>query len=436
MKKTKKSLKSSGMPAPRRGIRPGIRFGFAAAAFGLAFVAENVLGQTPDPPPILERQAITGGGVLTGRIMNPDTAGDEDYVIELPGGGSVVLTANTIRKKEILRPETLKYRLTAPPAPDTVESHTEIAAWCDDNALPQGARIHRERILELDPNNETARRALGYEKKDGVWMTPKERREQAGLVMFEGRSVTPQEAVLLEQRREAKKASTLWKKRLKVIQTGLREQDPATKNELWSITAPEALAAVTAALREEPEKPQIRVLYVRAMGNIGTPAALGDLASVALVDNDGEVRLTALEMIKDHPKAVPGAIEYFRQTLRHKENFMINRAGFALGFLDAADAVSDLINALVTTHRQTTVIPGTQTAATFSNKGFVFNPGSNDKVVTGVVNLENADVLAALRSLVQSHEPIPADFGYDTAAWKSWLAERQNLMNFNSRRDF
>lgn len=432
MKKNRHSRKRSTPDRLTRRIGLLWRIGTAAMTLGLLF------GATKGASGQVERQAITGGGILTGTLLNPETAEGEDYVVLLSEGSEITLTPNMIRKKEVLRPETIYYRMTAPLEEDSIESHAEIAAWCDEKSLPIEARLHRERIVELDPNNEAARKALGYEKKDGVWMTPKERREQAGLTMYAGRSVTPQEAQLLRQRDEFRKAAAQWKKRLKAIQTRLRNQDqaPAAKEELRSITAPEALSSITGALRQDAEFPQNRVLYVQAMGNIGTPAAMGDLASVALVDNDGEVRLTALEKIKEHPKAIPGAVEYFRQALRRPENFMVNRAGFALGFFDARDAADDLVNALITTHRETIVIPGSQTTATFSNKGMAFNPGSGDQTKTITQTLENADVLGALRSIVQSHYPIPADFGFDVAAWKNWFIEQRNLKDFSSRRDF
>ena len=96
------------------------------------------------------------------------------------------------------------------------------------------------------------------------------------------------------------------------------------------ISAPEALGAIASVLRED-KNPQNRDLFVRTMGKIGTPAALGALAAVAIGDDDGEVRQTAVEMILKHPKAVPGAIEYFREILKHPERYTndaLNRAGY------------------------------------------------------------------------------------------------------------
>ncbi|MGI5831006.1 MAG: HEAT repeat domain-containing protein [Thermoguttaceae bacterium] len=371
-------------------------------------------------------------------MENPNAAPDEDYLITLNDTDAVIVSHNQLRKKETLRAEVLEYRLTAPFAEDTVESHRKIAQWCRENKMPIEARLHQERIIELEPDDEQARKALGYEKKDGVWMTPKERHESAGYVTYGGKLVTPQEAEILRRRDENKKLASQWKKRIRSIQNGLKNGSDEAKEELLLISAPEALGAIASVLRED-KNPQNRDLFVRTMGKIGTPAALGALAAVAIGDDDGEVRQTAVEMILKHPKAVPGAIEYFREILKHPERYTndaLNRAGYALGLLGAESALPDLINALVTRHTETIVIPGEQTSATFSSDGNIsFNPGSSEKIKNIVRELENPGILNAIRTITVDRYNEPVDHRYDIGAWKRWLFDKKNLGEFRSRRD-
>ena len=386
----------------------------------------------------IERQTLSGDTVLTGKLENPNASADEDYIIGINETDTLVLPHNSLRKKETLRSETLEYRLKAPFLEDNVESHRNMAQWCRERNMPTETRLHLERIIQIAPDDDQARKSLGYENQDGIWTTPKERRESNGYVIYAGKSMTPQEAELLKEKENNKKLDAQWKKKIRIIQNGLKNDSEEAREDLRLVNAPEALSALTSALRDE-KNPRNRELFVLAMGKIGTPAAIGDLAAVAIGDDDDEIRQTAIGLIRRYPKAVPGAAEYFREILKHPEkytNSAINRAGYALGVLDVQKALPDLINALVTRHTETIVIPGEQTSATFSSDGSIsFNPGSQDRTKTITQELENPDVLAAVRSIVTSHYYDPVDFGYDIQSWKEWLFDKENLRDFHSRRD-
>ena len=403
----------------------------------------------------LDRQQIDGGGTIVGRLLDSETepsgdgnnsgdnnsgndnnGGDAIAQIALVGGGSLALDRSLIKKSQNLSDAQRTYRLEAPLADDTTEAHEKYAVWCRENGLVKESRRHWERILELDAQYEPAHKALGHVKTERGWMTPQERREQYGYETFGGRSLTRQEAELARIRAEEKKRLGDWRKQLRKIAPGLRVGDPAAKDALRQISEPEALAAVTEMFRKE-EDPLVRVLYVQAAGRIGTPAAMGDLATIALVDDHYEVRLAALDIILANEKAVPGAIRLFRASLNRPENHFINRAAAALAYFHDVESVGPLINSLVTRHRQTVVEGGSQTTASFSSDGsFAFNPGSGPttKVITETV--ENDDVLTALRSLTAEGPSGGVDFGFDVEAWKNWYLHRKEIDKFAPRRDF
>ncbi len=375
-------------------------------------------------------QVFNGGGELPS--LSVSSVDENQSNILLENGGEIVLDTGFLKERKKNSDEEILWRQTAPFVPDTIEEHTNMIDWCRERGLTDQANLHAARIIELDPENETAHKVLGHVKLDGLWMTPTERREQLGYTSFGGRSVTYQEAELLQEEQNYKKQENRWKKQLKGMLSGIRERDQQTLELLRQIRDPSALRGLTDLLRKEPD-PQTRILIVQCMGQLGSSAALGDLASVAIIDDDYDVRRTALEQISTVPKAVPGAVQFFRQRLYDPDNEKINRAAAALAALDAGETIPDLMNSLITRHQRTIVEGADQPTASFSNKGFTFNPaGAVTKTVTDT--LQNSDVLAALQYLSNRHLPPGVDFGYDIDAWKEWYFHRKELDRFDTRR--
>ncbi|MGD0900642.1 MAG: polymorphic toxin-type HINT domain-containing protein [Thermoguttaceae bacterium] len=54
---------------------------------------------------------------------------------------------------------------------DTVEPQLKLARWCKEAGLPEQWRAHLGHVLQLDPDNQEARAALGYQRVGGGWMT-------------------------------------------------------------------------------------------------------------------------------------------------------------------------------------------------------------------------------------------------------------------------
>lgn len=410
--------------------RPAMRSMKQYAAFLLLFCAALFSGHSPAQEVV---QTLRSGATIFGTIAGEDTGEDTGTVtIDLHGGGKLVLDASLVKKRDTPSADLVEWRAHAPLLPDTVEEHQNMVSWCRDRNLTDQARLHAERIIELDPENDAARKFLGHVKLDGVWMTPVQRKEQLGYTSFGGKSVTQQEELLLRQKQEDKKAVGQWKRQIKANLPLLRQRDPGALDFFRQIRDPRALAAITDFLRKEDD-PQIRVLLVQAMGGLGTPAAYGDLATVSVIDDDYEVRRTALEQIGSQPNVIPSVIQFYRHRLNNPDNETINRAAAALAFLNAGETIPDLINSLVTSHQRTVTEGGDRPIASFSNEGFSFNPGGAvTKTVTDTI--ENSDVLAALQQLVERNLPPAVDFGFDIDAWRTWYFHRMELDGFDTRR--
>lgn len=84
-----------------------------------------------------------------------------------------------------LRPEEMPQRLAEDPRwdryqhrrasmSDTVADHWELAQWCSKEHMEPQRRAHLYRILQLDPEHEGARRALGFRRVASAWLSPED----------------------------------------------------------------------------------------------------------------------------------------------------------------------------------------------------------------------------------------------------------------------
>ena len=86
-----------------------------------------------------------------------------------------------------------EYETRAKLTPDTVEAQRELAEWCSKNRLAEQHRECMQRIVDLEPENEQARLALGFTKYNGKWMTQDDIKRAQGFVKYKGRYITTQE---------------------------------------------------------------------------------------------------------------------------------------------------------------------------------------------------------------------------------------------------
>lgn len=89
-----------------------------------------------------------------------------------------------------------------------VKGMMELAAWARDHGLAGRATELYRKILVLDPDQADARKALGYEKINGLWLTGDELMIAKGFVKVGGRWMTKDLAArLLAQEAQARMES-------------------------------------------------------------------------------------------------------------------------------------------------------------------------------------------------------------------------------------
>jgi hypothetical protein len=371
---------------------------------------------------------LTNGGRVEGELLNPDELPRQKYAVRTAVGAEITLTPDQVEEVVYRRPEQVEYEAMRHTCPDTVEGQWKLAEWCRERQLLSERETHLRRILELEPDNLQARRALGYSRVGDKWMTQEERMISEGYRRYKGRWRTQQEIDLMEKDRRKEDAIGEWKKKVSQWRDWLgTDRHRLARENIVAIKDPNAINALAYALQDDP-RDQARLLYIDALARIGTSGANRILAIWAMQDPIEEVRLTCLDYLRE--KKDPETTEYFISKLRSASNAEVNRAAKGLNSLGDPAAVGPLIDAVVTVHKYkvTSGSPG-QTTTTFGSGGpGGLSVGSSTKIISQ--QLPNRDVLDALVTLSGG-----VNFGFDKGRWKAWYASQRTRPDMDARRD-
>jgi HEAT repeat protein len=260
-----------------------------------------------------------------------------------------------------------------------------------------------------------------------VQPTQKELMAARGYVRYRGAWRTVQEIELIERADRVNLAQKEWVARLERLRKRLDDpkQSEAAAEEIREIADVFAVPALSAALGKE-RLPRVRACYVEALSHIRGSEATATLVAVAIDHPDPETRILAVERLIDiGPDMAAAAIV---GALGGADNARINRAAEALGRLGSSSVIGPLIEVLETEHMVVVgaATPEGSTTATFTPSGGGLSMGSGPKRQKSRV--QNQRVLEALVKLTG------ANFEWNTAAWRTWLANRQSPPDFDPRR--
>jgi len=373
---------------------------------------------------------LDNGGRIEGDILNKESP-RKRYVIKTTTGAQITLDKAQVT--EVIRQSAndIEYEKVRQRYPDTIEGQWGLAEWCRERKLTTLRARHLERIIELDPDHEKARRALGFRRVAGEWKTQKQEKEEQGYVRYNGKWRTTQEKAILERKRTVELAVKDWKSQLKRWRGWLENgKEVEATQRIDGIDDPYAVTALADALKREPVE-DYRKMYVNALGRIGGPSALQVLCRLALEDVNAEIRLTCLDHLEEHPSET--FVEYFIGRLNDADNPIVNRAAMALARMNSPTAIRPLIDHLITRHKRMIAPPTGGTGGTFVNgpgiSGGGLSAGSSPAVVVNEPH-QNEDVLDALVRLADG-----VNFSYEVDAWKQWYAGRKKAKSLNGRRD-
>ncbi len=392
-----------------------------------SFVAIGLLTATVCPAEVF---ILESGGRIDGELLNPDENPRENFVVRIEGGATVTLQAGQVRQILRARPEESEYQRIRPGYPDTVDGQWALAEWCLENRLLDHRQRHLQRVIELEPDHTEARRALGYSRFDGQWMTQDEVMAERGYLRYQGRWRTRQEIELLERDRELETAQKEWYVKINRWRDWLAtDRAGQARQNLLGIDDPLAARALADRLADAPH-PQARILFAEVLGKLDTPEARQALAQAAIDDPVEEVRLSCLDYLK--PATDPAINAFFVGQLKSKDNSVINRAGIALSYVGDESAMGPLIDALITTHTYR-VGPqgGGNMSMSFPTGG---TPGGGGIAMNTKPKLIRKQIRnqAVLETLVRLSGQ---NFSYDQQAWQYWHASQRRRADVDTRRN-
>ncbi|MCR5163933.1 MAG: HEAT repeat domain-containing protein [Thermoguttaceae bacterium] len=369
---------------------------------------------------------LKNGGRLQGQFLVPPGGEDLVYKFRTAEGIEIQIARSEVESVEKMATLSAaeEYEKQKAAATDDVEGNLALAQWCAENGMYNQKKAHYERVLELDPENEIARRGLGFKRMiDGQWRTSNDEMEEQGKVKYNGRWISTQEKELLEKQKAEKiktsKMASDIKKWVKKI--GTRAEGDALA-ELTSLRDPMAVPGILQVYETE-KRPPVRKLLIKCLGRIGNQAALTALLQISVDEKIEELRLSALDEVKPHKG--PGVTEYYIARLSPKKSTheQLNYAAYALGALEDSSAVPALIQALETTHKfqvqtgnsngQTSVGAG-RSSSGGGGMGF----GVGGKTITISKPMQNPEVLESLKKLTGMN------FYYDQQQWIRWYQQQ------------
>ncbi|MCE9604590.1 MAG: HEAT repeat domain-containing protein [Planctomycetia bacterium] len=372
---------------------------------------------------------LASGGRISGEFLNADQSPRLTYEVKLFSGGGVV-TFDREQVQDVVRrsPAETEYEIVRHQYPDTSAGQWALAEWCKEKKLTDLRKSHLERVIELEPNHENARAALGYNRLQGQWRTRAEHLSSLGKVQYKGQWRYPQEIEIIESKQKNEQAKQAWFGNLKRLRDKLGGTgSQAAVDGIVNIVDPAAVPALKQFMDKEDDA-VTRKLYVRALAKIGTGAAEMILAERSLNDDSEEIRLTALDLLAASPQK--SFVDYYIQQLHSADNEIVNRAGVALSRFKDPRSIAPLIDALVTKHKYsiTTGNPGGGLSAGQGSGGAGLSTGSSTRVVTD--EKQNQGVLESLVSVVGNK----VNYRFDVQAWKQWYAGQKKMRLLDVRR--
>lgn len=393
---------------------------------------------------------LHAGGELRGRLLSSSQA--DPVTLETLAGVRIDVAAADVAFIT-QRPLALEeYEVRSRKVPTTAAAHWDLALWCRDAKLAEQFTEQCRMVVQIDPEHEAAHRALGHVERDGQWVDLDEYMTERGYVKHKGRWITQPELDLLQKTAAELEREQAWYPNIRLWTTWVtgkfadRQQKGLAA--LQEIRDDDAAPAVVRLMGQHAAR-DVRLLAVQILSQGSGPKSAMALANLTIADPDETVSDAALAGIPEQHYL--STQDLFIQKLRSPSNPEVNRAGAALRRVGNVDAVPQLIQALITTHRYRVRVRGTGAPAySFGADGSFAGPvglppgieaglrtgqfpngvillnspdpaqDAGTRIVTVRQEQQNPEVLATLRAMTGG------DFGYDERTWQLWWSAQKH----------
>jgi hypothetical protein len=414
---------------------------------------------------------LRGGGEIQGKvIVDPKKPGIVEILL-MKGRNRLVFQRQQILevvpKASPLDDYLVKKSKIA--ANPSAAAELELGQWCEQNQLPDLARLHYEAAVQHDSSLQAAHKKLGHVQLREQWLSPDEIRQAQGLIKYRGRWITEDEKAKLDETAAASAAQASWLRRVKLLRQALlsstTDRRREAEAELMQIREPVAVAPLMKVLSHDAAP--LRMVLAHVLGEIPGSESSRALVSMILVEPEEEVCGALLQQLRQRDE--PGIVPQLIKALRSENVKVINRAAWTLGNLEAITAVPQLTRALVTTEEQIVLVSeadlhgslpgnglGPALMGTSGNWaacltpptvapnvvaygaasvpltpsqligggggffGLIASPSRQPQLRVVTMTYQNVEVLAALEKLTGQ------EFGYDVDAWRRWIKDSFN----------